>query len=407
LSSLKEEPMDFEKLVEHFDHYDFDLAQDPHPCYRYLRERCPLARSDRHDGFWVVSTYEDVHTVMSDSETYSTKTLTIPEPENGLLFPVSQTDPPEHAEWRAIIQPWLSAGRIAKSEASVRQRTNELIDEFVERGACDLALDLGYKLPADVIADIMGVPREDETIFRDCANRLSDTNIEDPEGARAAFQELFEYYGKLLDQRRHEPRDDIPTVLVNATVEGRPLTFEELVMLCIIIQLGGFATTAGFIANVLWHLAEHPEHRERLLDEPSVIPRAIEEYLRAFAPASVGRRVTRDTVLRDMPLKQGDRLILLLGSANRDDDVFPNADVIDFDRSPNRHVAFGQSIHRCVGMHLARLEAKVLLEEVLLRIPDFHVTPGTRPRLAVGHNWGVRSLPVTFTPGQRTAPLVG
>ncbi len=399
--------MDFERLVEHFDHYDFELAQDPHPCYRYLRERCPLARSDQHDGFWVVSTYEDVHTVMSDSETYSTKTLIIPEQEIGLPFPVSQTDPPEHAEWRAIIQPWFSAGRAAKSEASVRQRTNELIDEFVERGACDLALELAYKLPADVIADLMGVPREDEAVFRDCANRLSDTSIDDPEGARAAFQELFEYYGKLLDLRRHEPRDDIPTALVNATVEGRPLTYEELVMLCIIIQLAGFATTAGFMANVLWHLAEHPEHRQRLLDEPSVIPRAIEEYLRAFAPASVCRRVTRDTVLRDTPLKQGDRLILLLGSANRDDHVFPNADVIDFDRSPNRHVTFGQSIHRCVGMHLARLESKVMLEEVLLRIPDFHVTPGANLRLAVGHNWGVSSLAVTFSPGQRLASPMG
>jgi len=151
------------------------------------------------------------------------------------------------------------------------------------------------------------------------------------------------------------------------------------------------------------HLAEHPDHRQRLLDEPSVILRAIEEYLRVFTPASVGRFVTRDAVLRDTSLKQGDRLILLLGSANRDDDQFPNADVVDFDRSPNRHVAFGQSIHRCVGMHLARLEARVMLEELLPRIPDFRVTEGAKPQLTAGHNWGVRSLPVTFTPGPRRA----
>jgi cytochrome P450 len=396
--------MDFQSFVEHFDHYDVELAQDPHACYRYLRERCPMARSDQYGGFWVVSTYEDIRTIMGDSETYSSRTLTIPEPAVGLRFPVSQTDPPEHTEWRAIIQPWLSAARMAKRAPSIRQRTNELIDEFIERGSCDLALELGYRLPADVIADIMGVPREDEGLFRDCANRVSTTNIEDPVGALGAFQELFEYYSKLLDLRRREPGDDIPSTLVNATVEGRRLTLEELVMFCIIIQLAGFATTAAFMGSMMWHLAEHPEHRQRLLDDPAVIPGAVEEYLRAFAPASIGRYVTRDTVLGDTPLREGDRMILLIGSANRDADQFPDPDLVDFDRRPNRHLTFGQSIHRCVGMHLARLEARVALEELLPRIPDFHAAPGAKPDLTVGHNWGVRSLPVKFTPGPRLTP---
>lgn len=390
---------DVERVLEHFDHHDVEFMQDPLSSYSELREQCPVAHSDQHGGFWVITTYDDLHEVYFDTDHFSSFVVTIPNSGHGeRRFPLTMSDPPEHSLYRQIVQPYFTQQKMAEYEPEIRRRVGALIDAFIATGEADLFWDFARKLPASVIADILGTPYEDGVRFEDWAHRITQATATEPESAALAYEEMTEYFVALLADREQAPRDDLVTLLVQASVDDRPLTEEERVMFCILIMMAGFDTTSSFIGSMLWWLAEHPDQRTRLVADPSLIPSAVDELLRCFPPGSPARVMKKDTELRGKQLREGDAVLLLTASANRDDTVFEDADEVVFDRKPNKHLGFGMGIHRCLGMHLARLESEVALQEVLRRLRDYELVPGTTVEWSHGQIWGPRNLPVTFTP---------
>lgn len=389
---------DVERVVEHFDHHDPEFMQDPLDAYAVMRERCPVAHSDQLGGFWIIATYDDLHEVYFDTDHFSSFIPTIPNSGHGeRRFPLTMSDPPEHSLYRQIVQPYFTQQKMAEYEPEIRRRVTTLIDEFIATGSADLFWDFARKLPASVIADIMGTPYQDGVRFEDWAHRITQATATNPESAALAYEEMTEYFLALLAQREPEPRDDLISLLVQAVVDERPLTDEERVMFCILVMMAGFDTTSSFIGSVLWWLGEHTDQRARLIEDPSLIPAAVDELLRCFPPGSPARVMKKDTELHGQQLREGDPVLLLTASANRDDTVFEHADQVIFERKPNRHLGFGMGIHRCLGMHLARMESEIAIEEILRRLPDYQLVPGTTVEWSHGQIWGPRNLPVTFT----------
>jgi cytochrome P450 len=395
---------DLERVVDHFDHHDPEFMQDPLDAYAVMRERCPVARSDELGGFWIITTYDNLHQVYFDTDHFSSFIPTIPNSGHGeRKFPLTMSDPPEHSMYRQIVQPYFTQQKMAEYEPEVRRRVNSLIDAFITDGRADLFWDFARKLPASVIADIMGTAYEGGVKFEDWAHRITQATATEPESAALAYEEMTEYFLALLAQRETEPRDDLVTLLVQATIAGehgddRPLTDEERVMFCILIMMAGFDTTSSFIGSVLWWLSQHTDQRQRLIDDPLLIPSAVDELLRCFPPGSPARVMKKDTEIHGQQLREGDPVLLLTASANRDDTVFELADQVIFDRKPNKHLGFGMGIHRCLGMHLARMESEIAVEEILRRLPDYQLVPETVVEWSHGQIWGPRNLPVTFTP---------
>jgi cytochrome P450 len=388
---------DVERVTEHFDHHDAAFMQDPLDGYAVMREQCPVAHSDQHGGFWIITTYDDLHEVYFDTDHFSSFIPTIPNSGHGeRKFPLTMSDPPEHSLYRQIVQPYFTQQKMAEYEPEIRKRVTVLIDAFIDAGTADLFWDFARKLPASVIADIMGTPYEDGVKFEDWAHRITQATATNPESAALAYEEMNDYFLALLAQRGTEPRDDLITLLVGATVDDRLLTDEERVMFCILIMMAGFDTTSSFIGSMLWWLAEHPDQRARLVADPRLIPPAVDELLRCFPPGSPARVMKKDTELRGQQLREGDPVLLLTASANRDDTVFENADEVIFERKPNKHLGFGMGIHRCLGMHLARLESEVAVQEILRRLPEYQLVPGTEIEWSHGQIWGPRNLQVTF-----------
>jgi len=393
---------DVDRVTEHFDHHDVAFMQDPLDAYAVMRRQCPVAHSDQHDGFWIITAYDDLHEVYFDTDHFSSFIPTIPNSGHGeRRFPLTMSDPPEHSLYRQIVQPYFTQQKMAEYEPEIRRRVNGLIDAFIERGEADLFWDFSRKLPASVIADIMGTPFEDGVKFEDWAHRITQATATEPESAALAYEEMTDYFMALLADRDAEPRDDLITLLVQARTAGeddRPLSDEERVMFCILIMMAGFDTTSSFIGSVLWWLAEHPDERTRLVADPALVPPAVDELLRCFPPGSPARVMKKDAELRGQQLREGDPVLLLTASANRDESVFEAADEVVFERKPNKHLGFGMGIHRCLGMHLARLESEVAIHEILRRLPDYALVPDTVVEWSHGQIWGPRNLPVTFTP---------
>lgn len=395
-----------ERLIERFDHYDPALVENPYEVFAALREGGAPRWSDAYGGVWVVSSYRDVYEVAHDPETFSSASgVSIPSPHfspKQPLVPI-EIDPPRHRDLRQLASRAFSPEAARGLEDDVRRVANELIDDFIGRGRADLASEFAFQLPTIVISWIMGVDVEDRQRFRDWTVGLLDFGK--PDAALEAAREFSAYCRALIGRRRGDPRDDITSTLVQSTVDGRPLTDRELLGYLIELIAAGHETTTSAIGSYLLHLGSDDALRDRLVADPTLIPGAVEEFLRFESPVQVlQRRVTRDVVLGGTAIRQGDTVVLLWGSANRDSAEFTDADEFDLDRFPNRHIAFGSGMHRCLGSHLARLELRVSLEEVLRRMPDYHVVPGGSVR-AMGITRGVRRLEVTFAPGPRETTL--
>jgi hypothetical protein len=243
-----------------------------------------------------------------------------------------------------------------------------------------------------VIADLLGVPREDGDVFREFIHRI----IETPGGEEEIpYEETIDYYlDQLIEARRSDPRDDLVTHLINSTIDGSPLSHEHIRGTCGLLLIAGIDTTWSAIGASLWHLAGHPEHRRRWIDDPNVRPFAVEEFLRFYAPVTMARLVAEDTELGGCQLKESEWVLLPFPAANRDPEAFEQADQFIIDRQRNRHSAFGLGIHRCIGSNLARMELTVALEEWMRRIPDFELIEPDGVIWSAGQIRGPRQLPV-------------
>lgn len=385
-------------------------ANNPAPLYAWMRANAPIYW-DESAGVWGVATYRHLKEVSKDSATYSNAGGI--RPDNGPLPMMIDMDDPEHWSRRKLVNRGFTPRRVRDSEEHIREVCDHIIDRVIERGSCDLVHDLAAPLPMILIGDMLGVAPED----RDDLLRWSDDLVKSQSGtaseelitnAATAYGEYHEYVMDVIAKRRVEPTDDLMSVLVHAEVDGHRLTDDDLLHESLLILVGGDETTRHVISEGVYQLLLHRDQWQKLLDDRDTITTAIEEMLRWVTPIkNMARTATRDVELGGQQIEQGQKLLLLYGSANRDETVFEDPETFDVERSPNEHVAFGFGAHFCLGNSLARLEIKVMLEQLLTRLPDLELASDDvtfRPSNFIS---GPESLAVRFTSAKPLATSPG
>jgi cytochrome P450 len=380
-----------------FDHTDPAYNANVHAIWDDLRERCPVAHTERFGGTWLPTRHEDVAAIAYDTENYTSQGVIVspvrPEepPPLGPAPPIT-SDPPAHSEARRLLLPAFSPKVIANWEGTTRDLCKQLIADLpIEGGVVDAAQHYSQHIPVKVIAAMLGVPQEDGDLFRHFIRGI----IENPGSMEDVPEE--ESLGYYLDQRiaehRENPQDDLISYLIDVEFGGEPLSETHIVGTVLLLLIAGIDTTWSALGSSLWHLATHPEDRRRLVDVPELIPTAVEEFLRAYAPVTMARLAAKDHELAGCPVEKDDWILLPFPAANRDPEAFEDADKVILDRAKNRHSAFGLGIHRCLGSNLARLELRVAIEEWLAAIPEFSLAEGAEVRWSTGQIRGPRELP--------------
>ena len=374
-------------------------AGDPYPAYRELRATSPVHWNDVTE-FWALLKYEDIRHVSSNPALFtSTKGISIPDPK--VPNPVQQgnlifTDPPRHRQLRKLINSGFTRRRVLVLEPKIREIVRTILDQVEPGSVHEFAEELAAPLPTRMIAELIGAPVEDWEQFRawsDAATGTADPEIE--LDAFVAIGQLFEYFQKLIAARRVEPRNDLLSVLAEAEIDEHRLTDEDLLNFSFLLLVAGNETTRNLIALGTLALIEHPDQCRLLIEDPTLIPGAVEEMLRWTSPVvSMSRVATTDTQIRGQLIREGEVVTMLYGSANRDEDVF-GADSEEFKvtRHPNPHIAFGCGEHSCIGAQLARLEATVFFQELLLRYPRLELA-GDVDRMKATMVPGVKRMPV-------------
>lgn len=354
-----------------------DLWRDPYPLYRRLRDEDPVHLvADR--GFWVLSRFEDVFGALTDTETFSSaQGLTFEHDEIttlGLAPTLVMMDRPRHSEYRRLVNGLFTPRQVAQLEPLVRSFTRQRLQELAGAGGGDLVAALAGPLPSLVVASLLGVPDGDRELFGGWSSAIVSANATGSVlAARQALVELYGYFSELFERRRRSPADDMVSALAAARLGGRPLSVEEVLGFCFVMIAGGNDTASGLISGTAAALTEHGDERRRLLADPGMVPSAVEELLRYVSPVQgLSRTVTRPVVLHGASIPEGTKVHLLYGSANRDEREFgPSAGTLDVSRRGRRMLAFGSGPHHCLGAAAARLQGRVVIEELLAVVPDF------------------------------------
>lgn len=392
-------------MAELYDPFDPAVQEDPYPVYRRLRDEAPIYRSDRR-ACWVLSRFDDIWKAVHDHEGFSSAKgvmvgRSLMSRSSGLLPMMLMMDPPRHDELRKLVSRAFTPRRMAAMEGMVRTTARRLLGGFLERGQADLAKEYAAPLPTIVIADMLGVPHQDRAQFRAWSDDVVQVDPDDRpsvERAMTAATSLYGYFGPMLAARRAEPAGDLMSALLAAEVDGRRLSEEELLGFCFLLLLAGTETTANLISNAAVVLSERPDARKQIAEDPSLLPPAIEEILRLESPVQgLARTLTSDVELHGTPMRSGEKVLLLFGSANRDEREFPEPESFIPGRRSERALAFGHGIHYCLGAALARLECRVAYEELLAHAPSFEIAEGAE-RLRSGPIRGFIHLPVVFAP---------
>jgi cytochrome P450 len=380
-----------------FDHNHPDWSNDPYAIWDDLRGRCPVAHTHRYGGVHLPVRHDDIREIAYDTDHFSSRRISILEerPISAPIPPVT-TDPPAHRAQRMLLLPVFTPDAIAKLEPVTRQMCNELIDGFIGEGKCDAAADYANHVPTRVISRMLGVSERDGDRFRTWLHDLAGDGVEDGAVFVRVIAEIDSFFAAELAARRESPRDDLIGFLLRQEIDGEPLTEKHLLGTLRLLLLAGVDTTRSSISHTLLHLAGTPEHRRRLVAEPDLMPTAVEEFLRVFAPVSVARLVTQDQEVGGHTFVAGEMVLLPYPAANRDPEKFARADEVVLDRQENRHATFGLGIHRCIGSNLARMELRVAIEEWLRRIPEFELEADAPLSWSRGLVRGPRHLPVRF-----------
>jgi cytochrome P450 len=378
-----------------FDHLHARWVDDPYSIWRELRRTCRVAHTDRFSGVYFPLHHEDIRAVAYDTEHFSSRHVVIREGRPDRLLPPITSDPPEHRDHRKILLPSFTPEAIAKLEPRTRSICGEVLQRLTGQAECDIAADYAQEIPTRLIAHMLGLSEQDGNKFREWIHGIS-LGFGDPEIARRVGLEMNEFFAEHIARRRNAPRNDIVEHLLNARLNGQPLSDAHIIGTLRLLLVAGINTTWSMIGSSLWHLATHDHDRKRLVAEPDLIPVAIEEFLRAYSPAVVGRLIDKTTEVGGCPLKAGEMVMLAYGAADRDPANFDEPDRVIIDRSENRHAAFGLGIHRCVGAGLARMEIRVAVEEWLSKFPDFTLSPGAIVTWSAGSVRGPLRIPVTI-----------
>ena len=380
--------------ITDFDHLDPRWSSDPYPIWASMRETCPVAHTGRFEGCYFPTTHAAVREVAYDTEHFSSRRIIVRDHRIPVTpAPPITSDPPEHKGWKRAVLPPFTPDEVAKLEPAARATCEELIDAFPSDG-CDVAEAYTRHIPVRVVAHLFGLPEGDGDLFRHWIHILLEAGITDSSLVLPAQREMAAYFGAAIARRRANPTGDLITRLMHTPIDGRPAETEDVVAILRLLLVAGIDTTWSAIGAALWHLAWHPDDAARLRAEPALLPTAIEEFLRAYAPVTMAREVVRDTEVQGCPMKAGNMVLLSFPTANRDPAMFPEPDRVILDRAENRHAAFGLGIHRCVGSNLARMELTVAVETFLRRVPSFRLDGPVR--WAVGTVRGPRALPMAF-----------
>ncbi len=367
-----------------------------------LRESgCPVAHSDRYGGMWAPVTAELVREVAYDTENFTSRSVVVSTSTIEAVAPIGgappiTSDPPFHQLARRLLLPPFAPKQIEPWEPEVRKLCRQRLDDMgaITPGVSvvDAAQQYAQHIPVNVIARMLGLPVEDDEQFRAFVhNSLEGVNLP-PEERQKNFERLDAYLDLHIDRHRAEPQDDLISYLLDAELGGQKLSLDHVRGSIVLLLLAGIDTTWSAIGSSIWHLATHPADRQRLVAEPELMPTAIEELLRAYAPVTMARMVARDHEFHGCPMKTDEWVLLPFPAANRDPELFDRADEVVLDRLENRHAAFGLGIHRCLGSNLARLEVLAAVEEFLGRFADFELAGPVR--WSVGQIRGPRELPV-------------
>jgi cytochrome P450 len=386
--------------------YSHAFHDDPFPMYRDLRDNAPCFHNAALD-FWALSRYDDVLAALHDPQTYCSRFGVTLEQQNSLPMLLT-TDPPEHTELRRLVSRAFTPRRVADMEAAVRELSRGFLEPLLDRGEGDLVADYAARLPMDVIARMLGVESEDQESLRAWTNALLDRDegVPDvtPAGIDAAIN-LFKYFSRFVAERRAAiasgtAPDDLTTALCTAGTGDDALSDEQVVGFCFLLIIAGNETTTKLLANCLLALQRFPSERAKVVADPGRIPDAVEEILRYEGSTQLmARTLTRPVDLHGAHMPEGAKVLLLLGSANRDERAWDRPDEFDIDRvSTVQHVGFGHGIHVCLGAALARLEMRVSLEEILRRMPAYEIDEGACTRVHSGNVRGWAAVPIRCRP---------
>lgn len=385
-----------------WDHTDDVYSADPFPIWDELRRTCPVAHTDRYGGGWLPTRHDDVAAIAHDTERFTSRSVVMsghrPPLElapAGIAPPIS-SDPPFHQGARRLLLPAFAPKAIDKLEASTRAYCQQLIDEMGDRDVVDAAVEYAQHIPVRVIAHMLGFPEGDADLFRGFVNHVLEGVAKPFEERLEGLMALFGYLEGQIKDHRDNPRDDLTSYLLDAELDGQPLEAEHVGRTIGLLLIAGIDTTWSSIGASLWHLAANPADRDRLVAEPSLLPVAMEELLRAYAPVTMARLVREDMDFNGCPMKAEEWVLLPFPAANRDPEAFDRADEVIIDREVNRHAAFGLGIHRCAGSHLARMELRVALEVWLKAFPRFSLADPDPDavRWSGGQVRGPRTLPI-------------
>jgi cytochrome P450 len=383
-----------------FSHVEPDWAADPYAIQDDLRQRCPVAHTDRFGGAWLPTRYDDVAAIAYDTERFSSRAIIMSNfrPPRELApvggSPPISSDPPFHHDARKLLLPAFTKTAVSRQEPGTRRFCHSLIDAFAGQDVVDAARDYAQHIPVRVIADMLGFPPEDGPQFRTFVEDLLEGVNLPPDERIERVSRLFEYLLAQVNDHLEHPRDDLTSYLINAELYGRKLDPSHVVGTMALLLIAGIDTTWSAIGASLWHLARTPGDRSRLAAEPGLLPTAVEEFLRAFAPVTMARLVRDDVHWRGVDMKADDWILLSFPAANRDPAQFDRAGEVVIDREVNRHAAFGLGIHRCLGSHLARMELRVALQVWLERIGEFTLADPSAVTWSAGQIRGPRTLPL-------------
>lgn len=401
MTELNNDPV--EDWATDYDIFDHDYVVDPVPVWEELRERCPIAHTDRWDGSWLPTKYADIQALAKMVPELSSRDplVTRPPELDGAANPQVNAPPisadPPLSEWtRRLILPTFAPKAVEAYRPYTEALCHELIDSFIERGTCDAATEYAQQIPPRVIAHLLGVDpgRADE--FTEWVRGVLELGLTNP-AIRMKYRDIIREFliGEVQD-RIAEPKDDFLSRLLQTKIDDAEITVEIVVGMANLLLIAGIDTTWSSIGSALWHFGSHPEDRQRLAADPDLFPTAIEEMLRYYSPVTMARVATEEIEFQGVTFQPGDKVLMPFPAANHDHDAFEDADKILIDRQRNRHVAFGSGIHRCAGSNLARLEMDIALRVWFERIPEFELADPGAVTWAGGQVRGPRLLPMRF-----------
>jgi cytochrome P450 len=401
------------RQVVDFDHHSPEFAKNTYETLAEMRGKCPLGFSQAHGGFWTAFQHSTGMAVFRDHEHFSSSKfideegtvrggVTVPAIESLVSIP-EEIDPPEWHAYRTLLNPVFSPDAVDRLRPGILRRADELIDTFIERGEADLVQDLANLLPGSVTIDFLGLEQSDLKLFSDPFHKITWAPAGSPEWNEAleGFRKMPAVLMRAVEDRRNTPRPDYISELVRMRIDDRLLNDDELIKILMQLLAGGIDSTASLLSCVFMYLDEHSEARQLLVDDPRLLQRATEEFVRYYSPIqAIARCAKDDVVLEGQQIARREPILISIASMNRDDQVFDDPDEVVLDRWPNRHVGFGLGMHRCLGSNFARAMFQITLVQVLKRLGDYRVGSAVP--------YGVRStingwitIPATFRPSHR------